>query len=123
RSRGRRRVVPRTGGRGMVRNEASSRRAGRTSSVSSDDRRSAMRNGWSTGAENVATAEPMHPDRLSLMNSFYRCRVFSDTDWRETDGFIAQVLSTLLWSVMVAADPNLIANVQRHPFNLKSGEI
>jgi len=31
--------------------------------VSSDDRRSAMRNGWSTGAENVATAEPMHPDR------------------------------------------------------------
>jgi hypothetical protein len=91
--------------------------------VPSDELRSAMRSGWSTGAENVATAEPMHPDRLSLMNSFFRCMGFSDQEMRGTDGFITQVLSTLLWSVIVAGDPTLIANVPRHPFNLKPGEI
>ena len=33
-----------------------------------------------------------------------------------TDGFVAQVFSTLLWSVMVHGDPTVVANVTRPPF-------
>lgn len=88
-----------------------------------DDLRPAIRNGWSNGSEQAATAEPMHPDRLSVLNAFYRRIGFTDQEMRPTDGFVANVFSTLLWSVMVKGDPNLVANVPRHPFNLKEGEI
>lgn len=88
-----------------------------------DDTRGALRNGWSAGVEHAATTEPMDPDRLALFNDFYRVMGFTDEEMRKTDGFVTQVLSTLLWSVMVHGDPTVIANVSRHPFNLRPGEI
>lgn len=84
--------------------------------------RVALRVGWSQGAEKVATAGPMRPDRLSVSKNVYRAMGFTDQEMRATDGFIAQVFSTLLWSVMVHGDPSKIANVPRHPFNLRPGE-
>jgi hypothetical protein len=47
-----------------------------------DDLRHALRNGWSVGAEQAATAEPMHPDRLSVLNAFYRRIGFTDQEMR-----------------------------------------
>jgi hypothetical protein len=85
--------------------------------------REALRKGWITGAEQVATAEPMNPDRLAVSNNFYRAMGFTDQEMRPTDGFAAHVFSTLLWSVMVHGDPTAVANVPRHPFNLKPGEV
>jgi hypothetical protein len=91
--------------------------------VPPDDLRHAIRSGWIAGAEQVATAEPMHPDRLLVLNSFYRLIGFTDLEMRTTDGFVANIFSTLLWAVMVKGNPSLVANVPRQPFNLKAGEI
>jgi hypothetical protein len=88
-----------------------------------DELRVALRKGWSEGTEQAATAEPMNPDRLSVLNAFYRVMGFADTEMRKTDGFVAEVFSTLLWAVMVHGNPTAVANVSRHPFNLKPGEI
>jgi hypothetical protein len=91
--------------------------------IPSDDLRKALRSGWSTGAEKVATAEPMHADRYCLLNDFYRVMGFTDRDMYKSDGFFAGTFSALLWSAMVYGDPAYIANVPHHPFNLKTGEV
>jgi hypothetical protein len=91
--------------------------------IPADQLRGALRVGWSKGAEQVATAEPMNPKRLSVLDHFYRVMGFTDREMAPTDGFIAEVFSSLLWSVMVQGDPTSVANVTRHPFNLKSGEV
>jgi hypothetical protein len=78
--------------------------------------------GWSTGAEQVAVAEPLRPDRHSVMSELYKLMGFTDQDMRGTDGFISAIFSMLLWAVMVHGDPTSLACVSRHPFNLRSGE-
>src|SRR5437660_258075 len=87
------------------------------------DLRDALRKGWSTGAEQVATAEPMNPSRLDVLHDFYRVMGFTDQEMKRSDGFMAELFSTLLWSVMVYGDPTAVASVQPHPFNLKSDEV
>ena len=50
--------------------------------IPASDMRDALRKGWSTGAEQVATAEPIDPDRLAMLNYFYRAMGFSDQDMK-----------------------------------------
>jgi hypothetical protein len=87
------------------------------------DLRDALRKGWSTGVEHVATAEPMSPNRVAVNHQFFRAMGFTDEELKKTDGLMAQVFSTLLWSVMVHGDPTAVANVPQHPFNLKPNEV
>ena len=91
--------------------------------IPSADMREALLRGWSAGAVDVATAKPMHPNRLAVSHNFFRALGFSDQELRRTDGLFAQGFSCLLWSVMVAGDPRAVANVQEHTFNLKAGEV
>jgi len=90
--------------------------------IPANDIRNALLKGWSTGAEQVATAEPLSPDRQAPMNAFVRIMAFTDQDICKTDGFVAGCFSVLLWSVIVHGDPTQIANVSHHPFNLRGGE-
>ena len=91
--------------------------------VPANDMRDALRKGWSTGAEQVATAEPSSPARQAPMNAFYRVMGFTDQEMMKlTDGFVAGSFSMLLWSVMVHGDPKAVAYVSHHPFNLRGGE-
>ena len=88
-----------------------------------DDVRAAFQIGWSTGTEQAAIAGPMHPDRLVLFNDLYLAMGFTDQEMRRTDGYMAEVFSTLLWGVMVHGEPSDVASVPHHPFNLRSGEV
>lgn len=90
--------------------------------IPAEQLRGALQRGWITGAESVATAEPMSLDKLLVSDNFYRAMGFTDKEMCATDGFVAQWFSMLLWSVMIKGDPNLAGEV-RHPFNLKTGEI
>ena len=87
-----------------------------------NDMRAALLKGWSTGAEQVATAEPLSPNRDAVMSAFYRAMGFTVQDIKLTDGFLASCFSMLLWSVMVHGDPKALACVSHHPFNLRGGE-
>src|SRR6058998_3331650 len=76
--------------------------------IPANDMRAALLKGWSTGAEQVATAEPLSPDRQAPMNAFVRIMAFTDQDICKTDGFVAGCFSVLLWSVIVHGDPTQI---------------
>src|SRR5438552_1465001 len=90
--------------------------------IPANDMRDALLKGWSTGAEQIATAEPLSLDRFTVLNAFYQVMGFTDQEMKLTDGFLAGVFSMLLWSVMVYGDPKAVASVSRHPFNLRGGE-
>jgi hypothetical protein len=60
------------------------------------DMRDALRKGWSTGAEQIATAEPLPLDRFTVLNAFYQIMGFTDQEMKLTDGFLAGVFSMLL---------------------------
>ena len=90
--------------------------------IPANDMRDALRKGWSTGAEQVATAEPLSPTRGAPIDAFCRIMGFTDQEMKLTDGFVAGSFSMLLWSVMVHGDPKALACVSHHPFNLRGGE-
>src|SRR5438552_13253302 len=90
--------------------------------IPANDMREALRKGWSTGAEQVATAEPLSPTRDAPMSAFYQVMGFTAQEMKLTDGFLAGCFSMLLWSVMVHGDPKAVAYVSHHPFNLRGGE-
>lgn len=92
-------------------------------SIPSDDLRKALKEGWSTGSQELAIAEPLPTDKLAIMVTLYRLMGFSDADVSGTDGFITANLSRVLWSVMVSGNPSLLASVHPHPFNLNGVEI
>src|SRR5438094_9116690 len=58
-----------------------------------NDMRAALLKGWSTEAEQVATAEPLSLGRLAVMNAFYRIMGFTDQEMKLTDGFLAECFS------------------------------
>ncbi len=84
---------------------------------------SALVQGWSTGSATLAVAEPLPAEKWEVIAKLYRLMGFTDADVRRTDGFVTSAFSMLLWSVMVEGNPNLLASVQSHPFNLHPGEI
>ena len=65
--------------------------------IPANDMRAALLKGWSTGAEQVATAEPLSPNRDAVMSAFYRAMGFTVQDIKLTDGFLASCFSMLLW--------------------------
>jgi hypothetical protein len=91
--------------------------------IPQDQVRGALRGGWIQGAAQIATARPIPVDRMEVSSNFCRAMGFTDQEMCRTDGFIAQVFSALLWSVIVKGDASLVANVPHHRFNLKSGVI
>jgi hypothetical protein len=90
--------------------------------IPSNDLRKALCAGWSAGAAKAAIGEPMHVYRYNLLNEFYRVMGFTDREMLKTNGFIANIFSTLLWSVMIYGDPSELF-CAKHPFNLKPNEV
>jgi len=79
----------------------------------------ALLKGWSTGAEQVATAEPLSPNRDAVMSAFYRAMGFTVQDIKLNRWVLGELLQHALWSVMVHGDPKALACVSHHPFNLR----
>src|SRR5439155_18255313 len=52
--------------------------------IPANDMRAALRKGWSTGTEKIATSEPMNPDYLAVLNNFYRAMGFNDQEMKLT---------------------------------------
>ena len=85
--------------------------------------RQALFQGWSTGAGELATAEPLSIEKFNVIVKLYKLMGFNEQDIRRSDGNIAAAFSLLLWAVMVHGDPSEFASDHSHPFNLQSGEI
>jgi hypothetical protein len=90
--------------------------------IPTDDLRKSLIEGWSTGAEQVSVAEPLNPEKYSVMSRLFRLMEFTDQEMRKTDGYISAIFSMLLWAVMVYGDPASVAGVPEHPFNLRDCE-
>ena len=81
---------------------------------------------WSKGgaaAENVAFASPIATDRVAALSAFYAAMGVSSEEVRQTNGNLAMVCSNVLWVVTVRREPISVGSKQRHPFNLRAGEV
>ena len=87
------------------------------------DARQARFQGWSTGAEQIALAEPTPPGRVAAIVGFHRAMGLTDDDVKGTEANMAMSGSQLLWLLMVHGDPTPMATKHKHPFNLRPGEI
>jgi len=80
--------------------------------------------GWSSSASEIALREPLSSDKEVALMHLYQQLGFTNEGMRKTNGFIAINLSMLLWAIM--NDVRELygeAMVSRNPFNLKAGEI
>ena len=82
--------------------------------------RAALKNGWSKGAEQRCKAQPINDGESTAIRNLYIAAGFRDGEMPATAGYLAAVVSYVIWSVLHdQIDP------YKGPisFNLQSGEI